>query len=929
LLLISYRSIGCRGIVMMARKSRAYRNLPTIEPLERRDLLDAAVPALIKFDSPADFDSYFLNQALAKYGNEFGQPYFPPPVPLYPQTYSYENPVPDPSLPADSANAGNTTYLVSGGQLFILGAQPDGGLAIEGRVSASTTPWAIYLDGSRVAIVSQLSVPVNPGVYYSPQQSRIDISIYDVGNPAQPTLVSDTQLEGGYRAAQLVGDNLHIVVENNKDGLPGPGNVDNGDGTRRYQTEAEYIASISADIADEVLPHYYVPGSPADARPTGLVSQPTDVYQPRYAGDLDLVSALTLNMAAAGTPVADTQTMVAELLLAASATSENLLLAIRHGSSGAADPAGSIIQRFDYQGAANIPGSVGFIPAYVLYYFESALNFVQSNGLLYVIAVDSPYGSSETAALYVLQENGSQLDQVGFLNGLGAGYQPGAVSVAGNTIYLDENLYSLDSQHSGQLLLIIDVSDPVQPKLSGQVRAAGGVDNLRTLNQDFLLAVGAGTVDRVNTYTLFAVGDVTTPAVAQHGVLPNVVATIPGDSSYVDAVGQFSYFADQNLIVIPVQQTDIGTTTQSTYYGSLIFQLTGQNGLQLNAVVPQDSQSFTGFVQNGMLDLVAKQSVLQVPAAQPGAAATELRLYDNPRSVQTPWLNAEAGIPFHGDLLTFAVTDPTGLTATIEWDDGTKSPGQIVSKGGQWYSVVGQGLFQQQENTGVRVTFTRDGVPAGTFYVLVQVTFNPQLEYFLTRVYADMLGRNIEDAARSYWSLEINEGMARAAVVETILASPEYKSLRITELYRKLLGRTPGGPEISYWLDFASAGHDLATVVRGMASSPEYYAKSGGNVRDFVFAVYDEFLGRGPEAPSLAAWDAALQNGWSTSTVVNAIATSAEAATHQVYINFLSYLKRMPEPGAVIYFSTTVANVRSPDSVTAAIVGSDEFFRMS
>jgi hypothetical protein len=192
-----------------------------------------------------------------------------------------------------------------------------------------------------------------------------------------------------------------------------------------------------------------------------------------------------------------------------------------------------------------------------------------------------------------------------------------------------------------------------------------------------------------------------------------------------------------------------------------------------------------------------------------------------------------------------------------------------------------------------------------------------------------MLGRNIEDAALSYWSLQMNEGMARAAVIETILASPEYKSLRITELYRELLGRTPGDPEISYWLNYVSSGHDLASVVRGMASSPEFYAKSGGNAVDFVFAVYDEFLGRGPDSPSLAAWNAALQNGWSTSTIVNAIATSVEAAAHQVYTDFLSYLKRMPEPGAVIYFGASIANGRSSDSVTAAIVGSDEFFKLS
>jgi hypothetical protein len=388
-------------------------------------------------------------------------------------------------------------------------------------------------------------------------------------------------------------------------------------------------------------------------------------------------------------------------------------------------------------------------------------------------------------------------------------------------------------------------------------------------------------------------------------------------------LGSISYFADQNFVLVPVRQVTAGVTTN---FGTLIFQPTPQNGLELRTIISQDSEPLTAYVQSGTLDLISKQSVLQVTSVQPNGTTKEVRLYDNPRSVQTSTLDATTGVQYQGPLLSFTLTNPTGLTVSVQWTDRLQTPGQIVSEGGQRYSVVGQGVFNQPGAFFATVSFSRDGVPAGSFNVLVQVTNDPQIDGFLTRIYSSFLGRSIEPAAVSYWVSQLNLGVTRASVVTDILASPESQSVRIIGLYRHWLGRTPGDSEVAYWLNFVKSEHDLSQVQQGLIGSPEFFGKSGGNPHDFLFAIYGMFLDRVPDSPSLAAWEAALQSGWSTSTVVNAIATSQEAAIHQVYTDFLSYLKRLPESGAVVYFSNAKVSGDSSDSVAATILGSDEFF---
>ncbi|MGH7138219.1 MAG: DUF4214 domain-containing protein, partial [Pirellulales bacterium] len=139
--------------------------------------------------------------------------------------------------------------------------------------------------------------------------------------------------------------------------------------------------------------------------------------------------------------------------------------------------------------------------------------------------------------------------------------------------------------------------------------------------------------------------------------------------------------------------------------------------------------------------------------------------------------------------------------ATIDWGDGTTSSGTITvaldvlppSVDRTIWSVYGSHTYAQPRSYSIRVSLTEgtnsvSSVNSTATIAAASLTPNQQ---FITHVYADLLHRTAEAGGLTYWSGQLDGGLARTQLVLEIEASAEYRQDEISSLYEHYLHRAP------------------------------------------------------------------------------------------------------------------------------------------
>src|SRR5262249_22726866 len=124
---------------------------------------------------------------------------------------------------------------------------------------------------------------------------------------------------------------------------------------------------------------------------------------------------------------------------------------------------------------------------------------------------------------------------------------------------------------------------------------------------------------------------------------------------------------------------------------------------------------------------------------------------------------------------------------------------------------------------------------------------------WLDGLYQDVLGRPRQgDATSQFWVGLLNLGLPRTAVVASILASDEARTLLIRGTFSKLLGRSAFAGDVAAWLPFfrgqAPAGFSLGEVFQAQVlASRELFRASGNTVGGWLVSVYNGVLDRDPD----------------------------------------------------------------------------------
>ena len=200
--------------------------------------------------------------------------------------------------------------------------------------------------------------------------------------------------------------------------------------------------------------------------------------------------------------------------------------------------------------------------------------------------------------------------------------------------------------------------------------------------------------------------------------------------------------------------------------------------------------------------------------------------------------------------------------------------------------------------------------------------------------YRDFLKREGDGGGITYWTNAITAGVSRATVVKSFFDSPEFQGTiaPVTRLYFAYFNRIPDKPGLDYWIYQYRAGMSLNTISQAFAGSPEFIGTYGSlNNSQFVTLVYNNVLGRAPDAFGLSYWTAQLDGGFATrGQVMVGFSESPEyqqTSYNRVFVTMTYYgmLVRMPDQAGFNYWVALLGAGSSPLDIINGFLGASEY----
>jgi inhibitor of cysteine peptidase len=440
-----------------------------------------------------------------------------------------------------SSQANNNVYIIN--------ADPQNAKVVSKiTLDNTTTPDGLFIsqDSSKLVILSSKyqaypvatsEVMAMPYPYYSDVSTSINV--YDISNKANPILTRNFTVSGSYFNSRMIGDYVYAVT------------------------------SQSAFVYDDVVtvPAIYANGKAYGASPTTIYYSEmnqssyysfTSFYGINVLDDQQQPTNMTVLMSGASTMY----------------VSQNNIYVTY--PTWANDSKVTSIYRVRIDGLQLIFEAEGSVPGYTINQYamdEYNGNLrIATNLQQYAIRGDviGTQQSLQTNNVYVLDQN---LTVVGKLEGLAQGENLHAVRFMGDRCYL-VTFVNTDP------LFVIDLSQPQNPLVLGELNIPGYSDYLHPYGRMHLIGVGKEAVaaEQGNfawyqglKLALFDVGDVNNPK-----QLSNYVIGDRGtDSAVLTDPKAFLFNGTKNLLVIPVNLAVVSEANKqqgSSAYGDFVWQ---------------------------------------------------------------------------------------------------------------------------------------------------------------------------------------------------------------------------------------------------------------------------------------------------------------------------------------------------------------------
>lgn len=468
---------------------------------------------------------------------------------------------------------GGRLYVIAGSTLWVLDATGDtprvlGKLALEGNATGST----LLIEGDRALVLTprQPAYPQIDGVALAARvpapapgaATPTRLTELDLADPAQPRLLRSMEVPGDLVTARLTDGTARIVL-NSAAGL--------GGGAAGVAGGSVPSEGITARAARRLSLRSFVPSTVLRSRVTGRtytrrLVRCVEVRHPEEPAGTDLLTVLTVDLRKGLFNVDRDAVLGSAQLVYASPTG----LYVASTDDAAARTPSDVprrpttqLYRFDTTVRdATTFASSGTVRGYALNQYSLG----ESRGVLRIAMTETPGWidpGKEESESYVttLRERGRTLEQVGQLGGLGKTERIYAARFIGDAGYLvtfrqTDPLYTLD------------LSDPAQPRVAGELKITGYSAYLHPVGDGLLLGIGRDATAQGQVIgaavSLFDVADPASPKLVARRALD-----AGGSSAAEFDPHAFLWWAPTKLALVPSQGVGDWRTSANGSVGSV------------------------------------------------------------------------------------------------------------------------------------------------------------------------------------------------------------------------------------------------------------------------------------------------------------------------------------------------------------------------
>ncbi|MBN1764257.1 MAG: beta-propeller domain-containing protein [Sedimentisphaerales bacterium] len=466
---------------------------------------------------------------------------------------------------------GDYIYVISDQTLFVIDAWPAEEMNLVSQIDIEGYMGQLYLNEDRLSVISQIYTPylfpyetdvVSYYNYYNDSRPQVKLTTYDLTDAAAPEIIQENYMDGYLVTSRAIEDRIHLVIQN-YDWIPLPEIqvVDEDNGIYIYESEAQYRDRLAASL-DLELPQcisvvhedgnrigshdslldsskIYIPELPEDNN--GLFS-----FARQILPQTNLISIVSFDVNAdqrgplSTTSVADyggTIYVSSESLYLVS-ESRNFLIRTMNVDSQITN-----IYKFDLTDDEVPLSATGSVSGRVLNQFS-----MDEEDDTFRIATTSGFGDQSSNSIYILEQQADELDVIGSLKNLALTEQIYSVRFMGDRAYM-VTFRQVDP------LFTLDLSDPTQPEVVGELKVPGFSAYLHPVDDNYLIGLGRDADENGRVLgmqvSLFDVSDFANPVQVDVLILDEPDSYVYSEALYDHHA--FSYFPDYEILALPIR----------------------------------------------------------------------------------------------------------------------------------------------------------------------------------------------------------------------------------------------------------------------------------------------------------------------------------------------------------------------------------------
>lgn len=207
---------------------------------------------------------------------------------------------------------------------------------------------------------------------------------------------------------------------------------------------------------------------------------------------------------------------------------------------------------------------------------------------------------------------------------------------------------------------------------------------------------------------------------------------------------------------------------------------------------------------------------------------------------------------------------------------------------------------------------------------------------FAAQQYRDFLAREADAGGLNHWTSALDTGAhSRTQMVQGFLDSTEFQGAiaPVARLYFAYFLRIPDYAGLQHWIGQFKSGVPIGQISQAFANSAEFSARYGALTNSqFVSLVYNNVLGRAPDAAGLSHWTSQLNAGMTRGDMMLAFSESSEyrAIVHnEVYVTmtYMGMLRRSPDPAGFGFWTSYLDGGSTAAALVNGFLTSAEYRR--